>query len=570
MTRFSVSRPRLALITGLILFVYIATHLINHALGLISLPTAENWLFVFVTVWHSPFGTLALYGAAVTHISLALLSIFRRRTLRLPVVEWVRMALGFWMPTLLIGHFAATRLEAEFAGASSTYGRVIASIWTSNSDWRQLGLLAPGWAHGCMGLNIAFRHLAIWKRLKPLLFSIALLIPILSALGFIEMGRQIGASSLTVVQNPTTSGTWSVERRVAIARWRDGLIVGYFGLICLAFAARIPRGLVERLRYGTVEIRYPAQTARVPLGWSILDTSRSLGFRHAARCGGKGRCSTCRVLITAGFESCSPPSDREQITLHRIQAGPNVRLACQLRPTGDVSVLPLVAPDDAERASNSAAELQVEQAIVMLYCDFLNKNSLSGRHLSQDLMFVFARYAEAISAIVRSYSGQISFVGHNSICALFGVHSETSFAAKNALMTAIGIESALEELHVSIARPLGIEMRVGISIDANVSALAAIRSEKPNVIALGPIYDGIDELRRAVKDLDANIVVGKRVFLTANVATPNQHRVGDLGSPYYVASGELLAAATAVFSKNRSNTSWQFGSAIRALLRPRK
>src|SRR3954471_11427169 len=70
---------RVRLITGLVLFVYIFSHLLNHALGLVSLAAAERMLFVAKDVWYSLPGTIVLYGAAATHVALALRTLYTRQ-----------------------------------------------------------------------------------------------------------------------------------------------------------------------------------------------------------------------------------------------------------------------------------------------------------------------------------------------------------------------------------------------------------------------------------------------------------------------------------------------------------
>ena len=109
----SLLRRNLRMASGLVLFVYIGAHLFNHALGLISLHAAETGMELAVEVWYSPVGTLLLYGAAATHFFMALWAVYERRTFRLPPAELLRIALGFTLPILLIGHAASTRLAYE-------------------------------------------------------------------------------------------------------------------------------------------------------------------------------------------------------------------------------------------------------------------------------------------------------------------------------------------------------------------------------------------------------------------------------------------------------------------------
>jgi adenylate cyclase len=64
----------------------------------------------------------------------------------------------------------------------------------------------------------------------------------------------------------------------------------------------------------------------------VLETSRAGGIAHASVCGGRGRCSTCRIRITRGLSALPPPSPDERRVLDRVGAPPNVRLACHVRP----------------------------------------------------------------------------------------------------------------------------------------------------------------------------------------------------------------------------------------------
>ncbi len=191
LTRFRLTRQDLRLGSGLILFVYVAAHFTNHALGLISLATAERGLRVAVAVWHSWPGTVLLYGAAGIHIALAFLALYEHRTLRMPPMEALRIVLGFAIPTLLIAHAVTTRLAFETYGAQPDYARIVWMLWHSNREGRQMALLVPGWLHGCLGLNFAFGRRVWFQRMRLILFGAALLLPVLATLGFLEMLKEV-------------------------------------------------------------------------------------------------------------------------------------------------------------------------------------------------------------------------------------------------------------------------------------------------------------------------------------------------------------------------------------------
>src|SRR6266508_713369 len=171
----SAARRNLRMASGLVLFTYIGAHLTNHALGLVSLQVAEAGLEIAVEVWSSLPGTVLLYGAAASHFLLALWAVYDRRTFRLPPAELLRIALGFTLPMILIGHAANTRLAWELYGLPSDYARVVSNLWVSDSQGWQLGLMAPGWLHGCLGLHFAFNRRPLFRQLRFVLFGGALL-----------------------------------------------------------------------------------------------------------------------------------------------------------------------------------------------------------------------------------------------------------------------------------------------------------------------------------------------------------------------------------------------------------
>ena len=148
--------------SGGVLFAYIALHLVNHALGLVSLHVAEAGMEIAVAVWYSWPGTVLLYGAAATHFLLALWAVYDRRTFRLPPAELLRIALGFTLPILLIGHAVSTRLAWELFGLPSDYSRVVAVLWASErrggnwACWPRDGCTAA-WA--CISLSTVDRSI---------------------------------------------------------------------------------------------------------------------------------------------------------------------------------------------------------------------------------------------------------------------------------------------------------------------------------------------------------------------------------------------------------------------------
>jgi adenylate cyclase len=487
---------KLRLTSGLILFAYVTAHLSNHALGLVSLDAAETGLRIGVAIWHSWAGTGLLYGAAAIHILLALWAVYARRTFRLPPAELLRIALGLWLPVLLIGHVAATRIAYELFGSASDYSHVVTNMWITDAQGRQLGLLAPGWVHGCLGLHYAFNRYTIYRRLKYLLFAIALLVPVLSALGFVTLGRDLIDSPVAAAAAYDYLSPSNAAERAAIERLRDGSLAIYFLLVGAIFTARAIRSLVEKGRRRRISILYPSRTVSVPRGWTVLEASRAFHIPHASMCGGQARCSTCRVRVTAGENFCPAPKAAELATLRQIGATPDIRLACQLRPQGSISVVPLIHTEHLG-SRPIAPQRSSEREIACLYCDFLNRSSLAKNILPQDVFYAFTRHIETVGNVIRTAEGTLSYVEIDSVCGLFGLRSELKRAAEQALRAGMMIEDALTGLRKSLGDDCSAKMVVAISVHTGSAVVGEISSpEGPMVIALGPAIDGASKLRK--------------------------------------------------------------------------
>jgi adenylate cyclase len=221
---------RLRLLSGLVLFAYIAIHLGNHALGIFSLALAESGLRLAMVLWRSTIGTLFLYGAAMMHLSLALWTLYNRREWRLPWIEILRLASGFSFPLLLIGHAVSTRLGDALFAIKPSYALVITNLLVSGRHGTQLALLAPGWLHGCLGLWITLRHFPTMRKIKNALIALVVLVPLLAAVGYFRMAAEVLAIGLPPPAIPD-----EMFAQATLVAWKDDLTMVYLGAVLGAF-----------------------------------------------------------------------------------------------------------------------------------------------------------------------------------------------------------------------------------------------------------------------------------------------------------------------------------------------
>src|SRR5919106_913106 len=372
------------LITGLVVAAFVVGHFLNHSLGVVSIEAMDRMRAALAVWWHSPPGTVLLYGSLLTHFALALVSLYRRSTLRMPAWESTQLALGLAIPPLLIAHIVGTRLTWTLLDHHIDYERVVGTLWSSEwSAARQSLLLLIVWAHLCAGLHYWLRLKQWYQNAQPLAFAMALLLPALALAGFASAGFYLWPSVESVggmqKYNVDLAGM-SEKDRALMAAWRTGLEWAFW--IALA-GTLLARWLRTRIG-ATYQVRHASgRVITAPVGRSILEAIRDEGVPHASVCGGRARCTTCRVRVSNGLAHLPPPGRMEAQALARIEAPPNVRLACQCRPTRDVGVTPLLPPNVGpasalERAGETpGGALGREQPIVAMFVDLRGSTRLA-------------------------------------------------------------------------------------------------------------------------------------------------------------------------------------------------
>ena len=504
------------------LFTYVSTHLANHAVGLASLAAAESVRLGFTAFWRSPPATVLFYTALGVHITLAFAALYERRALRMPPMELVRIVLGFCIPFLLAGHFAATRLAYELFGQDDRYARVVWAMW-SNEDrgLSQLALMIAAWVHGCIGIHFVLRHRAGYQRRFHLVFAGAVLLPVLAALGFTAMARELSLQALDPAWHAAQIAAGNVidaAHRTVVGRAADGIAIFFACALGGMLLARAVRSWKENRPELSIELTYPGgEVIRVPRGWSVLEASRAHGIAHLALCGGRARCSTCRVHVTGNPAHCPPPLRIEQRTLERISAPPGVRLACQLRPTGDIGVTPLLAPASADAPHT---QFGVEREVVVLFVDLRRWTSLSEQQLPHDLAYLLDRYFAAVGDAVREAGGiPNQFIG-DSVMAIFGMDNDSESACRQALAAARGIETRMETTNESMRRDFGHSMEFGMGIHAGRAAVGEVGYQDTRTFtAVGDAVNTASRLQELCKDYGVRLVISDRVAQGAGLDT---------------------------------------------------
>ena len=95
----------------------------------------------------------------------------------------------------------------------------------------------------------------------------------------------------------------------------------------------------------------------VAKGTRVSDAAERLGVPVRLECGGKGECTSCRVVVDTGLENLSWPTESEFALLPDADRGSGARLACQATVNGDCEVsIPLVSAAAGEKPGEDSTE----------------------------------------------------------------------------------------------------------------------------------------------------------------------------------------------------------------------
>lgn len=519
---------RLRLITGSILFFYIACHTFPLIVGNHSLAAME----ALRPAWHGPWetwlGLVLLYGALGIHLSLGLYAIYKRRRWRdIRQGEVLQLASGLAIPALLALHLVSTRIAVLSYGIDPSYPWIMAIYleYDTVAGWRQAAVFGTAWLHGCTGLYYWLRLKPVWPRISAGVAGLATVWPALVLTGFYNAGTEAAARTTDpdwVAAVLRDVGQLDRDAQSFLYRLEDAIVFGLIALIGASLIARLIRQALERRR-GIVHLHYDdGKEHRFNHGLSILDASRDCGVPHASVCGGRGRCSTCRVRVRHGMDLLAEASAEERKVLDRIKAGPDVRLACQCVPApGRLDITPLLPPTAAAaqgHPARSAAAQGREIEIAILFCDLRGFTRVSEDKLPYDTVFLLNRYFDAMGRAIEESGGHLDkFIG-DGVMALFGIETTPREGCRDALDAARRMSERLAALNIGLANDLDEPLRIGIGIHVGSAIVGEMGYGKAvQLTAIGDSVNTASRLEAKSKEYGAQLVASRAVFRAAEI-----------------------------------------------------
>ena len=500
------------MVTGLVIAAYVTGHFLNHALGIVSLETMEALRRVLSAWWRSRPGTFLLYGSLLTHFALALVSLARRRTLRMPAWEAAQLALGLCVIPLLATHIVGTRFAWQLLEREVNYPRIVGAIWAD--PWtvaKQVLLVAVVWLHLCFGIHFWLRLKSWYPHAQQFLFAAAILVPALALAGFVSAG-------IDVMRPPPQPIT--AQDLALLLNTRDAIYWGF----ALLLAGTLLLRLARKLRRGVYRIHNSSgQVVAAPAGSSILEAVRDAGVPHASVCGGRARCTTCRVRVADGLAALAPAAELEAEALRRINAAPNVRLACQVRPSADVWITPLVAAHADPAVARRPGGVQgSERQVVAMFVDLRDSTQLGETRLPYDVVFILNQFFAEMAEALRATGGHYAQFAGDGLLALYGLETDIGPACRDALAGAAEMHRRMGLLNQRLAHELAVPLRIGIGVHAGMALVGSMGPPAaPIVSAIGDTVNSAARLESLTKEYGCTLIVSLDTLRFAGITPPD-------------------------------------------------
>lgn len=503
--------------SGCVLMLFATTHFLNHAVGIFGIPAMEAMQLWRHGFWESRIGSVLLYGALIVHPVFALLRVAQRRTFRMPMREVLQIALGVAIPLLLIDHIVATRVQGTLFMQDESYHAVLRRLWP-NLALSQSLLLLLVWTHGVIGLHFTFRSRDSYARWRDPFLLAAILVPLLALIGFAVAGREARLMALP----PELNTVQQVDSFNLHVTWAKRAFFGLVGGFVFFVALREVRARAV----GAITVRFVGHGVRkVVPGFTLLEIFRRFGIPHAALCGGRARCATCRVLVLDGAADLPPPGPNEARLLRRISAGENVRLACQIRPKHDLQVQILLAA--RQRGAGPSGALDPDSGIArkgltVMVADLRAFTALSERQLPQELLTLLNRFYDEMSQAIAAHGGRIEAIYGDGLMAVFGLDSTPGRAASAAIAAAGDMLRAVEALNREYATALPLPLRIGIGIHGGQAIMGTVENESMGrrEITVGETVMIASQLEAATRRLLSDIIVSAETVAATGRSFP--------------------------------------------------
>ena len=289
--------------SGLVIFLYVTVHLVNHSTGLISLEAMEGLRQRVSAFNRHIIVTVILYAALLVHALLGFQHLLTRRSFKMSAKDWMQLVTSFILPLALLPHMLASSYAPRFKDAQANYKLVLDGTLEDGGIYFMGLFVIFVWVHGIIGITSMVKFHPVYQKYKNAFLVISWLLPILAVLGAFTASKELATgienNKISMAQVYAASNIGK-DLEAELMQTSDMLMLNYlYVLLALTLFVFVVHQLRKAFR--KIKITYPnGKEVRVTKGTSILEASREHRIGHVSMCGGRGRCSTCRVRRMSG------------------------------------------------------------------------------------------------------------------------------------------------------------------------------------------------------------------------------------------------------------------------------
>lgn len=254
----------------------------------------------------------------------------------------------------------------------------------------------------------------------------------------------------------------------------------------------------------------------IEAGETILEATLRAGIAHAHACGGNAKCSTCRIWIVDGVENCEPRNQAELALSGPLGFGPEVRLACQTKVTGDVSFRRLVLDEADLEITSQLARKRIgscgeSKHVIVMFCDIRDFTGFSEALSSYDVMFVLNRFFHLMGEVIERNGGYIdNFIG-DAIMALFGIDDEPA-ASIRSVKAGLEMLEAIDKMKPYLEAMYARAFDIGIGLHYGEAVIGTVGSaSKQRLTAIGDTVNVASRIEAANKEADTRLLVSEEL-----------------------------------------------------------
>ncbi len=252
---------------------------------------------------------------------------------------------------------------------------------------------------------------------------------------------------------------------------------------------------------------------------TILEISLKNQIPHHHACGGNAKCSTCRVLILKGEENLSPRNELEIELFKKKGLGSKIRLACQTKVRGDVTLKRLVREDFEEEFAVEYNHTGREIPLAILVSDIRNFTSFTERHFAYDVVFILNYFYKKMGDAILSHNGYIDqFIG-DAILAIFGMdEKDNQIKCQNAFFASLEMLKKLQEFNQYLKKNFNEEFKIGIALHfGNVIYGEIGHPEKKQITVIGDAINYVSKLEKMTKKIQTPILATEEFLKMLNL-----------------------------------------------------